>query len=278
MTAGFRASRYMAVSTSSRRLAENNFTYGFDPVSGPPPSRYPPREGSYISRSFNSNVVVVMAVLLFALVVAAFINTVARCILRRRRPQHTEDHAAANKGLDKNAIEALPVVAYGAEAVTALFDPAGGNECVVCLSEFVNGEKLRLLPDCQHRFHLACIDTWLLTHTTCPVCRRGVLGPAAASCSDDSDDPSCAAVTTRSVIGSSARFGSSRFGSARIASVDIEIEPTTTAIATTTDPAAASSSSSATTRPPKRSFASLEAMANIINGRRFGGGRSQGQL
>jgi E3 ubiquitin-protein ligase ATL10/75/76/77/78 len=133
------------------------------------------QDNSYFSRSFNSNVVVVMAVLLFALVVAAFINTVARCIMRRRRPLQPEDHNNPDKGLDKSVIEALPVVTYGADSLKSFLDPAGGTECVVCLSEFAPGEKIRLLPDCHHGFHLACIDTWLLTHTTCPVCRRSVL-------------------------------------------------------------------------------------------------------
>lgn len=294
MTAGLRIRHDVVFTTSS----DDNTTVPLPAAAPPRPSRSgnpdnsgPDQRpaGSYFSRSFNSNVVVVMAVLLFALVVAAFINTVARCILRRRRPQQPEDHAATDKGLDKSIIETLPVVAYGADSVSKSlkFDPAGGNECVVCLSEFVTGEKLRLLPDCHHGFHLVCIDTWLLTHTTCPVCRRCVLAATSppGTCSDDSDDPACAAAS-RSVMGGSARFGSSRFGSARIASVDIEIEPSesnsnfSTAIAT--DPAAASSSSSGSR--PKRSFASIlstEAMANIIHGvgsRRFGGARSQGQV
>lgn len=290
MTAGFRTSYYVVPESTTSRYYVRNDTNAFPPElpQGPYPS--PPtyqRGGSYFSRSFNSNVVVVMAVLLFALVVAAFINTVARCILRRRRPQPPDDHATTDKGLDKSAIEALPVVAYGADSEKALFDPAGGNECVVCLSEFVHGEKLRLLPDCQHGFHLGCIDTWLCTHTSCPVCRRSVLPATPVACSDDSDDPACAG---RSVLGGSSRFGSARFGSARIASVDIEIEPSganssnASNVFTTTDPAQASSSnsSSSASRPNKRSLAAIlstEAMATIIHGvgpRRFGNvGRSQ---
>lgn len=44
-------------------------------------------------------------------------------------------------------------------------------ECAVCLSEFSNDETLRMLPRCCHVFHPECIDTWLQTHVTCPVCR-----------------------------------------------------------------------------------------------------------
>lgn len=254
MTAGLRIRD--AHSRELLQMPDSNYTT-YPPLP-PSPVR---QDNSYFSRSFNSNVVVVMAVLLFALVVAAFINTVARCIMRRRRPLQPEDHNNPNKGLDKSVIEALPVVTYGADSLKSFLDPAGGTECVVCLSEFSPGEKIRLLPDCHHGFHLACIDTWLLTHTTCPVCRRGVL-PASPCCDSDSSlDPARAP---------SARFGSSRFGSARIASVDIEIEPTPPL---TSDPGPSSSTGTRTKRP-FGSILSTEAMVSIIGSRRFGATRN----
>lgn len=44
-------------------------------------------------------------------------------------------------------------------------------ECVVCLSLFEEDEDVRVLPRCCHSFHAACIDSWLLLHSTCPLCR-----------------------------------------------------------------------------------------------------------
>ena len=35
------------------------------------------------------------------------------------------------------------------------------KECAVCLSQFANGDLVRLLP-CRHEFHAHCIDKWLL--------------------------------------------------------------------------------------------------------------------
>lgn len=49
-----------------------------------------------------------------------------------------------------------------------------GTECSVCLNEFQEDETLRLLPKCNHAFHIPCIDTWLRSHTNCPLCRAGI--------------------------------------------------------------------------------------------------------
>ncbi|XP_013614751.1 PREDICTED: putative RING-H2 finger protein ATL62, partial [Brassica oleracea var. oleracea] len=57
------------------------------------------------------------------------------------------------------------------------FDPQNfedGVECIVCLSEFEEGDKAKLLPSCKHWFHAHCIDAWLVSHTTCPICRTRV--------------------------------------------------------------------------------------------------------
>lgn len=43
--------------------------------------------------------------------------------------------------------------------------------CAVCLSEFEEGEELRTLPGCMHSFHVPCIDMWLYSHPSCPICR-----------------------------------------------------------------------------------------------------------
>uniref|UniRef100_A0A7C9DXA5 RING-type domain-containing protein n=1 Tax=Opuntia streptacantha TaxID=393608 RepID=A0A7C9DXA5_OPUST len=50
----------------------------------------------------------------------------------------------------------------------------GGEECVVCLSMFEEGEEVRELPRCKHSFHASCIDKWLYSHFDCPLCRAPV--------------------------------------------------------------------------------------------------------
>lgn len=50
-----------------------------------------------------------------------------------------------------------------------------GSDCSVCLNEFQEDETLRLLPKCNHAFHVPCIDTWLRSHTNCPMCRAPIV-------------------------------------------------------------------------------------------------------
>ncbi|KAI3952431.1 hypothetical protein MKX01_005298 [Papaver californicum] len=59
-----------------------------------------------------------------------------------------------------------------------------GTDCSVCLSEFDEGETLRLLPKCNHAFHLPCIDTWLRNHKNCPLCRAPIVSNQAAGVSN----------------------------------------------------------------------------------------------
>lgn len=73
-------------------------------------------------------------------------------------------------GVDQSFIDTLPVFLY--KAIIGLKNPF---DCAVCLCEFEPEDKLRLLPKCSHAFHMECIDTWLLSHSTCPLCRASLL-------------------------------------------------------------------------------------------------------
>lgn len=75
-----------------------------------------------------------------------------------------------DSGVDQSFIDTLPVFLY--KAIIGLKNPF---DCAVCLCEFEPEDKLRLLPKCSHAFHMECIDTWLLSHSTCPLCRASLL-------------------------------------------------------------------------------------------------------
>eukprot|EP00891_Asterochloris_glomerata_P002536 jgi/Astpho2/2536/Aster-x0539 len=61
--------------------------------------------------------------------------------------------------------------------------PKGGGTlktCAVCLEDYSEGEKLRVLP-CRHRFHMECIDQWLSSRRPlCPVCKNNALKDSSA--------------------------------------------------------------------------------------------------
>ncbi|GJP35637.1 hypothetical protein CLOM_g20156 [Closterium sp. NIES-68] len=49
------------------------------------------------------------------------------------------------------------------------------GECAVCLCEYMEGDVLRTLNKCHHHFHQACIDEWLSSSTSCPLCRTAMV-------------------------------------------------------------------------------------------------------
>lgn len=138
-----------------------------------------------VNNTFDSNLVVILAALLCALVCAVGLNSMFRCALRCSRRMalfESSDEAAirlANTGLKKAAVKALPTVVYS--AATAAAPPPPLTDCPICLSEFAEGEKLRVLPTCHHGFHVECIDTWLASHSSCPTCRHCLLDISRSS-------------------------------------------------------------------------------------------------
>ncbi|KAF8048449.1 hypothetical protein N665_2508s0004 [Sinapis alba] len=76
-----------------------------------------------------------------------------------------------DSGVDQSFIDTLPVFHY--KSIIGLKNYP--FDCAVCLCEFETEDKLRLLPKCSHAFHVDCIDTWLLSHSTCPLCRSSLL-------------------------------------------------------------------------------------------------------
>ncbi|GLJ39390.1 hypothetical protein SUGI_0804430 [Cryptomeria japonica] len=77
-------------------------------------------------------------------------------------------------GLEESVIRSIPVCKF--KKGDGLVDC---TDCSVCLSEFQEDESVRLLPKCNHAFHLPCIDTWLQSHSNCPLCRAYIVSPPA---------------------------------------------------------------------------------------------------
>ncbi|MBA0861269.1 hypothetical protein Goshw_026257 [Gossypium schwendimanii] len=76
-------------------------------------------------------------------------------------------------GLDTSVIETFPIMIYSEVKGYKIGKEA--LECAICLNKFENDETLRLIPKCDHVFHPECIDVWLTSHPTCPVCRANLV-------------------------------------------------------------------------------------------------------
>ncbi|KAG7642323.1 Zinc finger RING-type [Arabidopsis suecica] len=73
------------------------------------------------------------------------------------------------RGLDSQAVRSLPVYRYTKAAKQR------NEDCVICLSDFEEGETVKVIPHCGHVFHVDCVDTWLSSYVTCPLCRSNQL-------------------------------------------------------------------------------------------------------
>lgn len=109
-------------------------------------------------------------------------------LTRRRRSSAAVDHELpvvhgpepdeARGGLGEPAIRALPAFRYSKAAKDDAAAAGDASECAVCLGEFQEGERVRLLPGCLHVFHAECIDTWLHGCANCPLCRAAITATA----------------------------------------------------------------------------------------------------
>ncbi|CAH8273918.1 unnamed protein product [Arabidopsis lyrata] len=102
----------------------------------------------------------------------------------RRR---ANDNFSRRGGLDNAVVESFPVFAYS----TVKESKIGSKdlECAICLNELEDHETVRLLPICNHLFHIDCIDAWLYSHATCPVCRSNLTAKSEKSCEEDDGVP-----------------------------------------------------------------------------------------
>ncbi|KAL0383147.1 UNVERIFIED_CONTAM: RING-H2 finger protein ATL13 [Sesamum calycinum] len=149
----------------------------------PPPPPLSQSSGFNLNNKVSPSILLIIIILAIIFFISGLLHLLVRFLLRppNRDPDEMDNVTALqgqlqqlfhlhDSGVDQSFIDTLPVFNY--KAIIGVKDPF---DCAVCLCEFEAEDKLRLLPKCSHAFHMDCIDTWLLSHSTCPLCRASLL-------------------------------------------------------------------------------------------------------
>ncbi|KAK6940200.1 Zinc finger, RING-type, partial [Dillenia turbinata] len=159
----------------------------------PPPLAISAVDQSNKSQQLSSYVIIMVSVLASFFLLISYYGIIVKYRSNRNRrrvsrPIHSnrQDYGDQNEnppvdhdhptwlirtvGLQQSIINSIAVCKY--KKNEGLVE---GTECSVCLGEFREDEILRLLPKCSHAFHISCIDTWLRSHTNCPLCRAMIV-------------------------------------------------------------------------------------------------------
>ncbi|KAK6149151.1 hypothetical protein DH2020_016676 [Rehmannia glutinosa] len=127
------------------------------------------------AKDFKANTALILVVLFCALICALAFNAAIRYVIRlhcrRRRQRDQKGGAAAEQAVE------IPALIYTEGTKLA----GAETECIICLSDFAIGEKIRVLDKCNHGFHLQCIQQWLASRSSCPTCRTNCSNELAAS-------------------------------------------------------------------------------------------------
>ncbi|KAK6146447.1 hypothetical protein DH2020_020316 [Rehmannia glutinosa] len=157
-------------------------TGSVQPLPPPPPPAPPPSPYTY------PPIIIILTIILLIFFFFGFFSIYfCRCFVEnilctwhlRHSPTGTPVGGAAASaaagGLDPSIVQSFPTFTYS--TVKDYRKEKYGLECAICLVEFEGNDVLRLLTTCYHVFHQECIDLWLESHKTCPVCRRNLDSP-----------------------------------------------------------------------------------------------------
>lgn len=78
----------------------------------------------------------------------------------------------ANDKIDKNNNKSncIVVASYWANNIMAMQSLTlnSENDCPICFHQITNPKE----TCCKHKMCTECLNTWLLSHNTCPICRQ----------------------------------------------------------------------------------------------------------
>ncbi|KAJ0049463.1 hypothetical protein Pint_14952 [Pistacia integerrima] len=153
------------------------------PTCNPHTCRWKPYSNS--NNDFEANTILVLIILFCALTCALALNAAIRCFLRgssQQRSPESSDRLSAHQRKPTIEVAETSLVAAPTLVYSAGMKLAGEEaECVICLSEFVEGDVIQVLERCKHGFHVQCIQQWLSSHHSCPTCRCTCLSSSPSS-------------------------------------------------------------------------------------------------
>ncbi|KAI4379812.1 hypothetical protein MLD38_006058 [Melastoma candidum] len=160
-----------------------------NPPHSAPPSTPPVGSWSGSSRGVTPTLLIIIVILTVVFLLSALLHLLVRFLASVADTRRVDDDNVGGSvtalhgqllqlfhlhdaGLDQSFInDNLPLFTY--KAIIGVRDDQ--FDCAICLCGFEKEDQLRLIPSCSHAFHVECIDTWLLSHSTCPLCRANLL-------------------------------------------------------------------------------------------------------
>jgi hypothetical protein len=92
--------------------------------------------------------------------------------MHRREAPTVAPTKTRNEEAAPRKTESLPEASRKEDASKGAWG-SGPRQCSICTEDFIENEKVRILP-CRHLYHRRCIDPWLLNFAgTCPLWQVG---------------------------------------------------------------------------------------------------------
>ncbi|KAJ8432006.1 hypothetical protein Cgig2_026709 [Carnegiea gigantea] len=153
-----------------------------DPSPPPPP---PPTDHRVFHIPAVAIIMIVVLASIFLLVSYCAVFTKWTRLFRRNLDPGNSDHPETDEELTRELGSGDHLVDHPIWLISTI----GLQQSVI--DSITEEESLRLLPKCNHAFHIDCIDTWLRSHTNCPLCRAGiVVNPSPSGPPLGPNDPS----------------------------------------------------------------------------------------
>jgi E3 ubiquitin-protein ligase ATL4 len=141
--------------------------------------------------SFSASLIILFAILVVIAVISIFfIHRLIRCfchdphsssyrlpVYRTFSIGNTGNAPALSAHEIQELIDTLPTFTLGSSMAKL---PKSSLDCAVCCDPFLPDAVLRLLPACCHAFHKPCVDVWLRSNPSCPLCRSSITLPHPA--------------------------------------------------------------------------------------------------